>query len=43
MLQTLLSIGGVLIAAIGIPILYLKLRDLNAAVRSSAHAQATLK
>ncbi len=37
MLQTILSIVGVLIAAIGIPILYFQLRDMKASVRSSAH------
>ena len=38
MLQTILSILSVLIAAVGIPILYLQLKDVKATVRSSAHS-----
>lgn len=38
MLQILLTAISVLIAAIGIPILYLQLRDLKLSVRSSVHA-----
>lgn len=38
MIQILLTVINVLIAAIGIPILYLQLRDLKASVRSTAHA-----
>ena len=38
MIQTLLSVVSVIIAAVGIPILYLQVKDLKASVRSSAHA-----
>ncbi|MBK8503745.1 MAG: hypothetical protein IPL46_16950 [Saprospiraceae bacterium] len=38
MMQNLLSIVSLLITAIGIPILYLQLRDLKASIRNSTHA-----
>lgn len=38
MLDNLLPILGILVTAIGIPILYLQLRDLKASLRSSTHA-----
>lgn len=38
MMNNLLPILGILVTAIGIPILYLQLRDLKASLRSSTHA-----
>lgn len=38
MLDNILPILGILVTAIGIPILYLQLRDLKASLRSSTHA-----
>lgn len=38
MLQLLLSIISVIIAAVGIPLLYFQLRDMKTSIRSSTHA-----
>ena len=38
MVDNLLPILGILVTAIGIPILYLQLSDLKASLRSSTHA-----
>ncbi len=38
MIENLLPILGIVFTAIGIPILYLQLRDLKASLRSSTHA-----
>ena len=37
-LQLLLSTGGLLIAAVGLPLLYLQLRDLKRSIHSATHA-----
>lgn len=37
-MENLLPIISILITAIGIPILYLQLRDLKASIRNSTHA-----
>lgn len=37
-LQVLLSLCGLLIAAVGLPLLYLQLRDLKRSLRSATHA-----
>lgn len=37
-LQVLVSIGGLVLAAVGLPLLYLQLRDVQRSLRSTAHA-----
>lgn len=37
-LQLLVSIGGLLLAAVGLPLLYMQLRDVQRSLRSTAHA-----
>jgi len=38
MLQVFISSGGLLLAAVGLPLLYLQLRDVQRSLRSTAHA-----
>jgi hypothetical protein len=38
MLQVLVSIGGLVLAAVGLPLLYLQLRGVQRSIQSAAHA-----
>ena len=38
MLQVIVSVGGLILAAVGLPLLYLQLRGVQRSLRSTAHA-----